>query len=169
MLGTGHAQQLHLEHVGGVADGIGHLFRPRRHAIERAMGLDVIERYALGIEERLQSAHLIDQAVGQLRRIHLHLAAAETLKIGQRRMGADLDAVLFRQPDRLVHHRRVRGMKAAGYVGDGDERHDGGIVAAFVEAEALAHVAIDCQSHMRPPDSLFRRQSRNFAMSRCRN
>ena len=60
-----HAHERHLEHLGGVADGLRHLFRPRRHAVERAVRLDVVERHAFGLEKALQRADLIDDAVGQ--------------------------------------------------------------------------------------------------------
>jgi hypothetical protein len=55
--------------------------------------LDVVERHALGVEEALQRADLVDDAVGQFLAADLHLAAAEALQVGQRRMRADLDAM----------------------------------------------------------------------------
>jgi hypothetical protein len=42
-------------------------------------------------------------------------------------------------------------MKTARDVGDVDVRHDAGIVAAPVEAEAFAHVAIDRHAHAALP------------------
>ena len=99
--------------------------------------------HAFALEKALERADLIDDAVGQLFGPHLHLAPAEALQVRQRGMGADLDIMLLRQPHGLRHHRRVGGMEAAGDVGDGNVRHQPFVVTHFVEAEALAHVAID--------------------------
>ena len=51
--GAGHAEQRHAEHLGGVAHRVRHLLLARRHAVERAVRLDVVERHALGLEEAL--------------------------------------------------------------------------------------------------------------------
>jgi hypothetical protein len=115
------------------------------------MRLDVVELHALRIEEALERADLIDDAVGELVAVHLHLAPAEALQVGQRRMRADLDVMRLGQLHGLVHHIRVRGMKAAGHIGDADIGHDAGIVAHAVKPEGLAHVAIDRQSHLSSP------------------
>ena len=39
-----HPHQRNFEDIRGIADGVGHGIAPRRHAIERAMGLDVVKR-----------------------------------------------------------------------------------------------------------------------------
>ena len=112
------------------------------------MRLDVVELHALDVEEGLERADLVDQAVRQLLAAHLHLAPAEALQVGQRRVGADLHAMRLGQADGLAHHAGIRAVKAAGHIGHGDVGHDALVVAQLIEAEALAHVAIDCQSHI---------------------
>ncbi len=112
------------------------------------MRLDVVERQALDVEEGLEGADLIDQAGRQLVAAHLHLAAAEALQVGQRRMRADLDAMGLGQLDGLEHHAGVGAVEAAGDIGERDVGHDALVVAQLVEAEALAHVAIDRQAHI---------------------
>ena len=51
-------------------------------------------------------------------------------------MRADIDAMLLGQPHRLAHVIEVGGVKAAGDVGDRDERHDAFVVTHPVEAES---------------------------------
>src|SRR5262245_34736868 len=58
-------------------------------------------------------------------------------------MGADPDTVLPGEAHGRTHVVEVGGVETTGDVGGGDERHQSGIVAGLVEAEALAHVAID--------------------------
>ena len=76
---AGHAQDRHVEDVGGVADRMRDLLLPRGHAVEAAVRLDVVERHALGLEKPAQRADLVDHAVGHLVAAHLHLAPAEAL------------------------------------------------------------------------------------------
>jgi hypothetical protein len=103
----------------------------------------VVQGHALGVEEGLERADLVEDAVGEFLPSHLHLAPAEALQVRQRRMGADLDAELLRAPDRRAHVVEIRAVEAARDVGDGDVGHDRFVIAHAVEAEALAHVAID--------------------------
>ena len=77
----------------------------------------------LRLEEALERADLIDDAVGQFLARDLHLAAAEALEIGQRGMRADLDAVLLGELHGRAHVVEVGAMEAAGDIGDIDERH----------------------------------------------
>jgi len=105
--------------------------------------LDVVQRDALRLEETLERADLVNQAIGQFFPTDFHFAPAESLQIGQRGMGADRNAVLFRQPDRRAHMIEIRGVEAARHVGNIDHRHQGGVVAHAVETERLAHIAID--------------------------
>src|SRR4026208_1715907 len=58
-------------------------------------------------------------------------------------MSADLDAMPLRQPNSVAHMIEVRGMEAAGDVGYRDQRHQRRIIAKAIDAEPLAHVAID--------------------------
>ena len=60
-------------------------------------------------------------------------------------MCANPHIVSFRQSHRMRHHCGIGGVKAAGHVGDRDMGHHAFIVANFVKAEALAHVAVDCE------------------------
>ena len=59
------------------------VFVTRRHAIERAVRLDVVERDALGIEKSLQRADLIGDEIRHFRRCNDHRPAAEALQVGQ--------------------------------------------------------------------------------------
>ena len=140
---AGHAQNRHVEYLDRVGDRFGDLLRFRRHPIERAMRLDVKQLHAFTFEKALQRADLIDDAIGQLFGPHLHFAPAEPLKIGQGRVRADFDVVQLRQPHRVRHDRGIRGMEAAGNVGDGDMRHQAFVITDFIQTEAFAHVAVD--------------------------
>ena len=140
--GADHAEQGRLEHVGRVAHGVRHFLVSRGHAVERSMGLDVVERHAFRLQKSLQGADLIDQTVGQLLAADFHFAAAETLQIWQRGMRADRHPVGFCESDRRAHVVEVRGVKSTGHVGYVDQRHQMGVVAHPVETEGLAHVAV---------------------------
>jgi hypothetical protein len=59
------------------------------------MRLDMVQRHALGVQEPLQGADLIDDAVGQLFAANLHLAPTEALQVWKRGMCSDLDAMAF--------------------------------------------------------------------------
>jgi hypothetical protein len=65
----------------GIGDGRSDLFVAGRHAIERTVWFDVVERHALGIEKRLQGADLICHQIGHFRRRNHHGPAAEALEI----------------------------------------------------------------------------------------
>ena len=110
-----------------------------------------LSAHALGLEESPQRADLVDQNIGQLGAGNSHLAPPEALEVGEGRMRADLDLVLLGEAHGLVHHHRVRGMEAAGDIRDRDVRHDAVVVAHFVEAEALAHIAVDRHCHRELP------------------
>src|SRR5205085_2853266 len=116
---TDHPHQRRLEDVRRIAEGVRYFLAPRRHAVKRAMRLDMIQLHALGLEEALERADLIDEAVGELLAGDFHLAAAEALEIRQGRMGSDLDAVLASEPNGSAHVVEIRGVKAAGDVGRG--------------------------------------------------
>src|SRR5262249_6981365 len=70
------------------------------------------------------------------------------LPIGQRGMRPDRDAMFLGELHRRAHVVEVRGVEAAGDIGEIDGRHDLRIIAEPPDAVALAHVAID-QRH--PP------------------
>ena len=152
--GAGHAEQRHAEHLSGVAHGVRHLLLARRHAVQHAVRLDVVERHAFGLEKGSQRADLVDQQIRELGAGDPHLAPAEALEVGEGGVGADLDPVLLGEAHGLVHHHRVRGVEATGDVGDRDVRHDAFVVAHFVEAEALAHVAVDRHCHRELPSQM---------------
>ena len=149
-----HAHQRGFEYIRSVADGVSDRFVPRRHAVERAMGLNVIERHILGFQEALERTHLVNDAIGQFVTRHFHFATAEALKIGERRMGANRDLMLLGQLDRFAHVVEIRCMESARHVCDRNERHQPFVVADPVEAERLAHIAIDCD-HGAAPDTGF--------------
>jgi hypothetical protein len=138
-----HAEQRHLVNIGGISHGLGDIIHPGGHAIERAVRLDVIEHHAFGIQECPERADLVEQAVRQLFAGRSSFPCAKTLQIGQRRMGADLDAMPFGQGYGLAHVVEVGAVETAGDIGDVDQRHQALVVAHFVEAESLAHIAID--------------------------
>ena len=155
MQGIDHPHQGHLENVGGIADRMGDVLDPRRHPIERTMGLDVIQEHALRLEETLQSADLIDDAIGQFFAADLHLAPAEALEIGQGGMRADLDAVPLGALHGLAHVVEVGGMEAAGDIGNRDQRHDRVVIAHLIEAKAFAHVTVDQRHFVTLPRAAF--------------
>jgi hypothetical protein len=116
--------------------------------------LDVVECHAFDLEEGSQRADLVDQEIAELGTGDPHLAPAEALQVGQGGVGTDLDPVLLGETHGLVHHHRVRGVEATGDVGDRDVRHDPFVVAHLVEAEALAHVAVDRHCHRELPSQM---------------
>src|SRR5262245_40839882 len=58
-------------------------------------------------------------------------------------MRADPDAVTLGQPHSVAHMVEVGSMETAGNVGYGDQGHQRGVVAEAIDAEPLAHVAVD--------------------------
>ena len=79
-------------------------------------------------------------------------APAEPLAVGQTHVRAHGHPVPGGQRDALPHRARVAGVRAAGDVGRGDQRHHLGVGAVAVDAEALAQVAVDvhdarCRGH----------------------
>ena len=146
-----HAEDRHVEDVGSVTDCVRRFLASCCHAIEGAVRFDVVELHALGVEERLECSDLVDQTVCQFLTPYLHLAAAETLEVGKRRVGADLDAVVFSQADRSAHMVEIGRVESAGDIGRRDEGHHRRVVAQSVNTEAFAHVTIDeCHRVMLP-------------------
>ena len=143
MQGAGQAEDRHPEDIRRVADRLRHMRLPRCHPIERTMRLDVVQRHALGREEARKRPDLIDQAGRQFLPPHRHLPPAEALQIRQGGVRAHRHPMRLGQPHRRLHLHRIGGMEAAGDVGDIDQRHQCLVVADPVQAEALAHVAID--------------------------
>ena len=80
---------------------------------------------------------------------HARAAAAEAVAVGIRRMSADAHAMLFGQTHGLAHHRGVGSVKAARHIGDRNQRHDAGIVTAFIDSIGFAHIAIEIDGHCR--------------------
>lgn len=72
-------------------------------------------------------------------------------------MRANLDALRLGQPHGCPHVVEIAGMKAAGHIGQVDQRHHPGIVADPVQTEAFAHIAIDGNGH--GPPGLWRAQT----------
>src|SRR3954451_5018533 len=58
-------------------------------------------------------------------------------------MRANLDAMLLGEAHGLTHVIEVRAMEAASHVGDVDLWHQAFVITHPVEAEGLAHIAID--------------------------
>jgi len=62
-------------------------------------------------------------------------------------MGPDFDVVLFRKTHRFAHCRRVGSMETARDICQIDVGHHRRIIAKPVQAEPLAHIAIDGHPH----------------------
>jgi hypothetical protein len=77
-------------------------------------------------------------------------APTKALQVGKAGMRTNLDPVLLCQPHRGAHVVEITGVKAAGNVGDMDQRHHPRIVAHAPKPEAFAHVTIDRDWHLTP-------------------
>src|SRR3954447_23352895 len=78
-------------------------------------------------------------------------------------MGADLDAVLFGEAHGCAHVIEIRTMEAASDVGHVDLGHQAFVVAHLVEAEGLAHVAVNDDHQCCPyPSAAFERSIRKI-------
>ena len=80
-----------------------------RHEVQAAVRLDVVEIDTFRLQETGQRADLVDYGVAHLVARHPHFAPAKTLKVGQARMGADLDPVRLRAADGGHRFRRRTG------------------------------------------------------------
>ena len=137
------AHERHAERLDGERQRIGQLARARRHAVQRAMRLDVAERHTLAEQDAGQRTDLVPHHGQQFIGRDAHLTPAEALEIGQRRMGAYVHAVLLGQQHRRAHDARIRGVEAARDVGHRDVLHECRVVAEAVDTKAFAHVGID--------------------------
>lgn len=90
-----------------------------------------MEFNAFCLGKTLECSDLIDNAVGEFLARDLHLAAPETLQIGQRRVCADLDAMLPGKAHGGAHMVEVGGMEPAGDVGKGYQRHQRRVVPSL--------------------------------------
>ena len=144
---SGNAGDRNVIHRRGIGDGLGNMFLTGRHAVERAVRLQMAERHSLEFQKCDERTDLVENDVGQLVTLDLHLASTEPGQIGQRDMRTHLDPVLLGQGDRLSHVVGVGAVKAAGHVGLGNEGHDACVVAHPVKAKALAHVTVDVHPH----------------------
>ena len=131
----------------GPGDRVGQRVILRRHVVERAVRLHVLQPHALGGGEARERPDLVGDRVLELVRRDGHLAAAEAHQVGQPRVRADGHAVRLREPHGLAHHARVAGVEAARDVGRRDRRHDLGVAADGVGAERLPHVAVEVDVH----------------------
>lgn len=85
------------------------------------MRLHMIQLHPFLIQEPFQGANLVDGHGGQFLGTQLHLAAAETLEVGQAGVCADEDGVRDAGADGGGHDEGVAGVEAAGDVGDVDQ------------------------------------------------
>ena len=113
-----------------------------RDVIERAVGLHVRHLHALSGSDRLKRADLIGHHCLDFRRPHAHGTAPESLQVGKTRVGADGNAMRFREHHGLRHDGRVAGMKAARDTRRSDEFYESFVVADAIAPEAFAHVAV---------------------------
>ena len=88
----------------GAGDRGGQRRLARRHVVERAVRLDVLERRPFRLRDGRQRADLRDQRVLELRGIDVHLAPSESLQVREARMRADRDAGRARQAHGAPHH-----------------------------------------------------------------
>ena len=58
-------------------------------------------------------------------------------------MRTDFHAMLLCQPDGRAHMVEVRGVEAAGDVGDINERHQRSIITELIQPERFPHVAVE--------------------------
>src|SRR6266852_3255203 len=113
------------------------------HVVLDAVGLDVLEGRAGGLDEGPERAHLVAMDVLDFLRAYLHVAPAEAHEVGQAGVRADGHAVREGQLHGLAHHVRVAAVEAAGDVGRRDVRHDVLVAPQDPAAVALSHVAVD--------------------------
>ena len=112
------------------------------HAVESAVGFDVVEFKPVFTEERRQGSGLVQDDRLDLLRTEDHPAAAEADHVWQAGVRADGHAVLGRKGHRPVHDIRIAGVVAAGDVGDVDDAHEFFIIAEFVQAQTFAHIGV---------------------------
>ena len=100
---------------------------------------------AVASRKLAQRADLIDEIVDQLFGRAVDLPAAEALEVAVSGMGADPDAVLDGEANRIVHQVGIAGMEAGGDVGRADQSHQDAVarIADRPAAEGLAEIAID--------------------------
>ena len=97
---------------------------------------------AVGFTEGFERADLIE-AVGVLFvRRTLHVPASEADEVGISGVRAGRHSLFGAGLERLFHHQRVAGVKAAGDVRRGHGAHYRRVVAHFVGAEALSDIAV---------------------------
>src|SRR5690606_22884354 len=118
-----------------------------RHVVEGAVGLDVLERDTLHGGDTGERRHLVDDEVFDLLRRAAHLPPAEAAEVRKARMRTHRDARRAGESDRLTHDGRVARMEAAGDVGRGNGRDDGGVLTHAPGAERLANVRVEIDSH----------------------
>lgn len=97
-----------------------HFVIAAHHAVEHAVRLDVVELHPFSLQEPPQRSHLVDGDRRQFLGGELHLAAPESLQIGQPGVRADFNVMRFAVPDRLHHDQRITAVEATGDVGDID-------------------------------------------------
>ena len=106
------------------------------------MGLDVLEPDVLRGGERSQRAHLVLDVCLGLGGAARQIPPAEAHQVRKARVRADGHARRLRQRHGPVHHQRVPGVVAAGYVHRGDVPDHLAVKADGVRAKALAKVAV---------------------------
>src|SRR5262249_16461603 len=142
-----HAVKRHLKDFGDGSDRACDLLVARGHTVKGAVRFYMIKRHAFTRQETGECAHLIDKPFHELAGLHLHRAPPEPLKVGQRRMRANFDSVLFGKSYGARHNARIRSVESARHIGDRYVRHDRLIITHLVEPEALTHVTVDAYQH----------------------
>ena len=130
-----------------IGHGMGNVFHACSHAVKRAMRLEMRQLHASLIQKPLQGTDLVNDDVRHLTAVNLHFAAAETGQIRQGEMRPGFDTIFFCKLDCAPHVIGIGTVKPAGDVGLGNVRHQLLVIAKFVEAEALSHVAVDIDDH----------------------
>lgn len=144
---TGHAieQQFRFQALQGLDEQARGDLVPRQVHVERAVGLDVLQRQALQPGEFAQCAKLVEHVVDQLDGRRGDVPTPEADQVAEARMGADGHAMLGGHLHGAAHAARVAGMETGGDVGAADQRHDRRVhaIADGPWAEAFAHVGIE--------------------------
>ena len=118
---------------------------------QRPVGLHVPHRAAGILGQRQEGADLIEHDLLDIgRALAVDRAPAEAPEIEEARMRPGLDPGAGGERQGLVHDQRVAGVEPAGDVGRTGDRQHPGIVAEAVDAETLAHVAVQVDDHRGP-------------------
>jgi hypothetical protein len=123
----------------------------RHHAVvERAVRFDVAGTPAGDAGEPVDGRDLVEHVGLELGGPDVHGTTAEAGEVAVRHLCADHDAELDAGGHRVVDGPRVARVEAAGDVGAGQQRQEGGVVAEAPAAERLGDVGVEVDAHLTP-------------------